>query len=125
MIKRFAIAMLAILAFSCQSWLDVEPKTEIKSDLMFESESGFKDAIIGCYLSMGDRSLYGRELTSGFMDIIGQQFSLDKSVSSYARIKDYEYNQADAIINNIWNKMYNTIVNLNNLIENTEKKREV
>lgn len=125
MVKRFAIAMLAILAFSCQSWLDVEPKTEIKSDLMFESESGFKDAIIGCYISMGDRSLYGRELTSGFMDIIGQQFSLDKSVSSYARIKDYEYNQADAIINNIWNKMYNTIVNLNNLIENTEKKREV
>lgn len=123
--NRFTIAMLAILLLSCQDWLDVEPKTEIKSDLMFESESGFKDAIIGCYVLMSDRALYGRELTSGFMDIIAQQFSVDKSYSAYARIKDYEYDQADAIIKNIWNQMYNTIANVNNLIENTEKKKDV
>ena len=55
---------------SCSDWLDVEPKTEIKSDIMFESESGFKDAIIGCYILMSNSSLYGKELTSGFMDVI-------------------------------------------------------
>lgn len=124
-IKKFSIVVLVALFAGCQDWLDVEPKTEIKSDLMFETESGFKDAIIGCYVLMGDRALYGRELTSGFMDIIAQQFSVDKRYSSYARIKDYEYDKASNIINNIWNQMYNTIVNVNNVIENTEKKREV
>lgn len=124
-IKKFSIVALTVLLSGCQSWLNVEPKTEIKSDLMFETESGFKDAIVGCYMLMGDRALYGRELTSGFMDIIGQQFSLDKSVSSYARIKDYEYDKASNIINSIWNQMYNTIANVNNVIDNTEKKRDV
>lgn len=124
-IKITAIVILAVLCFSCESWLDVEPKTEIKSDLMFQTESGFKDAIIGCYTLMGDRSLYGRELTSGFMDIIAQQFSINASASSYARIKDFEYDKADNIINAIWNNTYNVIANLNNLIENTEKQKEL
>lgn len=124
-IERCSIAVLLLCLVACQNWLDVEPKTEMKSDVMFESESGFKDAIIGIYMLMGDRALYGRELTTGFMDVLGQQFSLDKTYSSYARIKDYEYDKASSIIANIWNQMYNIIANVNNIIENTEAKREV
>ena len=39
---------LLLLAASCESWLDVQPKTEIKESTMFETEQGFKDALIGC-----------------------------------------------------------------------------
>ena len=109
---------------SCSDWLDVEPKTEIKSDIMFESESGFKDAIIGCYILMSNSSLYGKELTSGFMDVIAQLFSMESS-ASYAKIKDYEYDKAESIINNIWSQMYTTIANVNNILENIDDKRGI
>ena len=42
-IVKITLVLLSSLTISCQGWLDVEPKTEVKSDVMFESESGFKD----------------------------------------------------------------------------------
>lgn len=59
------ISLVGSLTFSfcsCSEWLDVQPKTEVKQDKMFESESGFKDALIGCYMLMGESSLYGHDL---------------------------------------------------------------
>lgn len=50
-------AGLAFTISSCSNWLDVQPKTEVKQDKMFETESGFKDALVGCYMLMGDASL--------------------------------------------------------------------
>lgn len=115
---------VAIAMSACESWLDVEPKTEIKSDIMFESESGFKDANIGCYMLMGNQSLYGKELTSGFVDVIGQVFSTD-ATGSYGDIQKYEYDKAENIINNIWSQMYTTIANVNNILENIDSKRDI
>ena len=41
--KSFYAILLAvvILGSACESWLDVQPKTEIKSDDLFETEEGF------------------------------------------------------------------------------------
>lgn len=66
------ISLVGFLTFSfcsCSEWLDVQPKTEVKQDKMFESESGFKDALIGCYMLMGESSLYGQELTYTFLEV--------------------------------------------------------
>ena len=45
-IIKISLVLFTSLSMSCSGWLDVEPKTEVKSDIMFESESGFKDAIV-------------------------------------------------------------------------------
>ena len=50
---------MLLLATSCENWLDVKPKAEIKWDVMFETEQGFKDALIGCYYNLADESVYG------------------------------------------------------------------
>ena len=70
--KSFYAILLAVavLSTACESWLDVQPKTEIKSDDLFETEEGFKDALIGAYTLMKAESLYGRELTFGFLDVV-------------------------------------------------------
>ena len=60
---------LLLLAASCESWLDVQPKTEIKESTMFETEQGFKDALIGCYELLSERDAYGAEMTCTFMEV--------------------------------------------------------
>ena len=57
-----ALCLIWSLAFvSCENWLDVKPKAEIKWDVFFETEQGFKDALLGCYLRWGnDLSVLGR-----------------------------------------------------------------
>lgn len=69
----FCVLLLLCTTMSCENWLDVDPKTEIKSELMFQSVSGFKDALMGVYLTLRDPELYGKEATWGFVDAIGNK----------------------------------------------------
>ncbi|HAH72569.1 MAG TPA: hypothetical protein DCM09_05460, partial [Butyricimonas virosa] len=64
------LLILTVLTSSCESWLDVDPRTKVKSDDLFETEAGFKDALIGAYTLMKAEALYGRELTYGFIDAV-------------------------------------------------------
>jgi len=123
-VKTGLLILMGILSGACQDWLDVQPKTEVKSDLLLETESGFKDANIGCYMMMSSRSLYGRELTSGLMDVLGRQWQTEVS-SSYANILKYDYEGAEFMISAIWSEMYTTIANINNILENIDEKRAV
>lgn len=118
--------MVFPLMFSCGEWLDVKPKSEIKSETMFETEQGFKDAITGCYIAMSDPSLYGGELTLTFLEVLGQQFELYAGTGSrYFLAQQYAYNDYTREIDAIWGGIYNVIANVNNVIENLEVKREV
>ena len=64
---------MLLLATSCENWLDVKPKAEIKWDVMFETEQGFKDALIGCYYNLADESVYGGALNCTFIEVLAQQ----------------------------------------------------
>ena len=120
-----AFTLLLILPmFSCEKWLDVSPKTEIKSDDNFELEQGFKDALTGVYLLMIDESLYGRELTFGFTDVLAQYYTgIYQTSHAYYYPAQYDYtdNSSVSIINNIWGSAYNAIANLNELIAQLER----
>lgn len=116
------------LLLSCSDWLNVQPKAEIKLDVMFETEQGVKDALIGCYTLMSDDALYGAELTCRFLDVLGQQYALLGSTASrYDDAAHYIYTEdvAEGIINGIWSGQYNVIANINALIEGIENSREV
>lgn len=120
-------APLALL-LSCSDWMNVQPKAEIKLDVMFETEQGVKDALIGCYILMSDNALYGAELTCRFLDVLGQQYVLLGSTASrYDDAAHYIYTEevAEGIINGIWSGQYNVIANINALIEGIENSREV
>ncbi len=116
--------LLIVPLFSCEKWLDVSPKTEIKADDNFESEQGFKDALTGVYLLMTDESLYGRELTFGFTDVLAQYYTgIYQTSHAYYYPAQYDYtdDSSVSIIDNIWGNMYNAIANLNELIAQLEK----
>ena len=124
---KYIIASSLILMFSgCNDWLNVQPKSEIRSDIQFETEGGFKDALIGVYLGLTEDALYAKDLTWHFVDILAQQYPLH-SLSTNIGIKNYEYTSTTVMprIENIWLKAYNAIANINNELEYLEKKKSI
>ena len=37
---------------SCENWFDVNPKSQVKNDILFENENGYKTALVGIYTTM-------------------------------------------------------------------------
>lgn len=127
--KSFYAILLAVafLGSACESWLDVQPKTEIKSDDLFETEEGFKDALIGAYTLMKAESLYGRELTFGFLDVVTGVYNYYNN-PTYQEVGQWKYTTSSSVrsqIDAMWTGMYNMIANLNNLLDNIDAQQSV
>ena len=121
----FCVLLLLCTTMSCENWLDVDPKTEIKSELMFQSVSGFKDALMGVYLTLRDPDLYGNEATWCFVDAIGQQTDIQDQAAAYYNASRYNYSQTSGVSDALWAKAFNAIVNLNNMLENLDKQQNL
>lgn len=135
-IYRIGVVFLTIVSLSgltsCNDWLDVKPKTEEEAASLFATLDGFKSALAGCYIGLCQPELYGRELTYGMVGVLGQEWgkgaTLDNSYTAYSYLQNYNYEQSASkvLIDQAWNKMYESVANVNTLIEYTElKKRSV
>lgn len=101
-----SVCCLLLLVTSCSDWLDVNPKNNIKEEELFSTEQGFKEALTGIYMAMCDVSLYGRQLTYGFMDILAQRYDTqsDTETLDYTRTDWYTFpsNQTENYTNKFW-----------------------
>lgn len=126
----YFIATLTLpLAFpACTDWLDASSDTQIKGDDLFESEEGFQDALTGIYLNMASESLYGKNLTWYFTEIMVQPY-LDRGNTQDAyKIMDldgYKNVLSEFYIKSIWNNAYTTIANINNALKMIDEKGDV
>ena len=111
--------MLPVLLFSCADWLDVNPKTDMKSEVLYTTENGFKSALTGIYGRMSKGSAYGGTLTFNFMEQLAQRYD-QKEVSETERAKIYDYKSnasSKSNVNTTWSFMYQTLANINNLLK--------
>ena len=125
-IKTFAVLLCTALLSSCSDWLDVEPETSVDESKLFSTEQGFRDAMAGVYAEMASSSLYGKNMTFGFLDVLAQQYdyeTVNNAYSAYYRIADYEYDRSNikSQISSIWNNMYATIAEVNNILRWIDK----
>ena len=104
--------------------MDVQPTTSIPGDDLFESEAGFKDALTGFYLKMGQTNLYAENLTYGYLEAISGNYDLYPNLNSWKDIYDYD-NTWLSVKNNIYGAMYNVIANINNFLKYIDKNRSV
>ncbi|MBO9153505.1 RagB/SusD family nutrient uptake outer membrane protein [Chitinophaga sp. GCM10012297] len=117
------LAGLIVLLSGCvKDWLDLEPKSEVSADVLFETPEGFSIALNGIYTSLSSTTLYGAELTHGFVDVLGRCYDLKNT--QYDPLKNYDYvsNGMEQRINSIWALAYSTIANCNGLLEEMNKK---
>lgn len=104
---------------SCSDWLDVTPSNETEAKELFKTERGFQEALSGIYTLMTDAALYGREMTFGFLDDIGQQYERFISPSSsYFYAQNFNFTEGTSVdlCNDIWKKQFNVIANTNDLL---------
>lgn len=127
--NRLIVGLMTIVVMlftsSCKKWLDVQPRTKVKSDVLLETEQGYKDALIGCYTLMKSESLYGRELTFGFMDAVAQQYDTFNN-STYNGVAQFKYVSdvnVRAKIDGMWRGMYNVLANVNNVLDNIDNDK--
>jgi len=114
--------LFSIITSSCDSWLDINPKTDIAADEMFLQEKGFEDALTSCYIKMNSYSLYGKYLTTTTVDYMASIWKLSYNWKTEKAIAAFEYDNTEVedIFEDIYAKMYNLISQANLVLENIE-----
>lgn len=122
--NKFKAAALTMVGFctlmtGCNDFLDVSSETEFTETDLFSDESGYRTALVGSYLLMGDQNLYGANLTWMVPELLAQQYSNRDGSGTYLRIQDVNYTESPlaTLTSSIWTSGYNLIANLNNIIE--------
>lgn len=130
--KLLATLAVACTMTSCNDWLDVEPNTEMDRNALFQNEAGFADAMSGVYVNMISDELYGKTLTWHMLEIIGGGARVmtgeNANLMGFSFHPDGEYytdTYRNTYVDPIWNKAYNTIANLNSILECIDDKESV
>ena len=129
--KIFCLILAASLALTgCKKWLDAPAPMQVDQKDLFSSEQGFKDVLNGVYLQMGSRSLYGRDLSFGLLSVLGRSYdtTISPAIGSlYYQGARYNFQdpEVSATQKNIWDSMYLSIANLNNLLANIDSRQNI
>ena len=110
-----------VLLGACSDWLDVAPSNQVNDKDMFANGDGYRNALNGIYVKMAKTSLYGSNLSWGFLDVLGQTYVKKNfnSSSMFRKAADYKFDDSDvkSVVSTIWSTAYNDIADCNNLIE--------
>src|ERR1700755_2177839 len=125
----YFLVLTMVLSFvSCRKWVDEKPSLQIDQNEIFSNDQGFREVLNGVYLQMGSRSLYGRDLTTGLLSLLGRSY--DTTIAPSIGNLFYQgakFNLQDADVVNtsksIWDSAYFCIGNLNNLLANVESRK--
>jgi len=113
---------------SCAKWLDIQPESEIDKSVLFSTEDGFKEALLGVYTRCSAADLYGKELSVGTLEVMAQNYSIATADAlRYAQTKAFEYSDANFIRrkDNIWRGLYNGIVNVNLILQEIDNNQRL
>lgn len=124
----YILALFAIITtVSCSNWLDVKPKTRLDREEIFSNELGFKDALVGCYIKLKARNLYGSKLTITTVEFLAQNWAVDNTTSTEYYLSSFDY-KATAVADNfkaIYGDIYNILVQVNDILNYMEKRKHV
>lgn len=124
-----AVALLisAMVWTGCNKWLDIQPKSDVAADELFTTESGFEEALNGVYIRLASTDLYGGELTTGFVNVLAQDFTFSTLIDPWSYLKTEKFDFKDAKFisrrDSIWGGLYNAVVNLNLILEHLEGQK--
>lgn len=123
---KYLLLIAVVFLYSCNDWLDVNPKTEKRADQFFETEDGFRDALMGAYIQMKDVNAYGKKLTmSSIEDLVC--FHDRTSGSLGEKLNNHSYDDAvvKAEINSIYYQLYKIISSSNLILSTIDDNKDV
>ncbi len=120
--------LVCLLIFSaCNSWIDITPADRLNEDMLFKDRQGFEKAINGVYVGLVDRSLYGRNLSAGIIDLMAQYYNygIGSDLNSLLGAYKYEEQTIKDAFQAVWEKAYALILNCNIILEKCDEYPEV
>lgn len=122
----YVIIATFLVTTSCNKWLDIKPKTQIDREDMFSTELGFKDALVGCYMGLKDKDLYGEKLTMSTIEHLVSHWNTNANSGEKAwSTFDFKHKTVEEDIVKIHNKLYNVICRANDLLSYIDKNKDV
>ncbi|NLI36265.1 MAG: hypothetical protein GX416_07130 [Bacteroidales bacterium] len=122
----FLLSALMLLG-SCSDWLDVNPVTEVRESKLYSSEEGYKEALNGVYILLGQKELYGKTVTMYIPEMIAHTWAVpteSKDPTGYYLTKfDYSNSNVEAAIDDMWSKYYTAIAQVNDILFNIQKSK--
>lgn len=124
--RHIIILMVSLFFISCENWLDVSPKSDIKVEDLFSTQEGFEDAVMGVYSLMTLSNLYGADLSFGYVDVLAAYYTVGTK-SAFYEASRYNYKEAgeEERLSSIWSLMYKGIANLNSILKHVDERQEV
>ena len=124
-ILKYGMLAGALLFGGCSNWLDVDPKSQVKQEALFESEAGFQDALTGIYTMMARTGMYGGHETMGFLDMVAQTYT--EVIYTYEDVLKYNYEETNskACIDGFWEGNYSAIANCNQILAHVDERKGV
>ena len=119
------VLVLGLGATSCNDWLDVKPSDQVEDTDLFDTESGFKEALAGVYSAMLTESTYKKDFLYGVVGVLGHEWS--SYPTNYSDVADYKYSTtyAENFFSGFWSSNYNAIANANNILKYADSHRAV
>ena len=124
--RHIIILMVSLFFISCENWLDVSPKSDIKVEDLFSTQEGFEDAVMGVYSLMTLPDVYGANLSFGYADVLAAYYTVGTK-SAFYKASKYNYREAgeEGRLSSIWSLMYKGIANLNSILKHVDERQEV
>ena len=121
------ILFLPVYLWSCEGFLDQHARSQVDADKMFETDQGFKDALMACYVKLNSKTLYGESLTMTRIELMAQHWDLASTsgnFTTYIAFKNLDHTSDDSksLFSSIFGAQYNVIVQANDVLKNLESK---
>ena len=124
--KKYILAFCAfsLLVSSCGGWLDVRGENIQKEKNQYETYKGFRDALTGCYMTMSDNSIYGKNLTMTHIENLADSWFFNESFKDNVEpqyslsFHKYTTDAGRASINSMYAGLFTTISSANVIIKN-------
>ena len=126
-IKYITVFIVLLPLFSsCDEWLEATSNTQLPAEKLFETKSGFYNALTGVYIAMGNENAYGAAYTWKYNDMVAFPY-VYQSISEYSVWQTHLYtgNVAQSTFSKIWQQSYNIIANINIILRELEAHRDV
>ncbi|MHC1779670.1 MAG: RagB/SusD family nutrient uptake outer membrane protein [Bacteroidales bacterium] len=125
--KLVAVLFLSLSLTSClNEWLTVNPKTDMTRDILFSTESGFKDALTGVYIQLKSTAGYGERLTMTTIEQLVTSWDVTSS-STEQRLGQFLYTDAgvETAMSTIFSQQYKVISSINAILDQIDANKDV
>lgn len=126
----YLLLSLATISLSgCNDWLDVSPRSQIESNTLFHTEEGFKQALTGVYIKLGQANLYGKNASMYIPETLTRMWKVptQKDNQTMYSLANYDFTESgvESTLSSTFQDYYNAIAQLNDILANLKANKDV